>query len=89
MATGRNSHRQRWVTGSVDKNKHTPLPPPKKAKFFLYIILTTTKSPDMATYLSVLHLATAGLNGPLLGSDEEEIVLICLVVINIQTNQVK
>jgi hypothetical protein len=40
------------------------------------------------TYLSVLHLATAGLNGPLLGSDEEEIVLICLVVLNTQTNQV-
>lgn len=40
------------------------------------------------TYLSVVHLATAGLNGPLLGSDEEEIVLICLVVVNIQTNQV-
>ena len=42
----------------------------------------------MATFLSVLHLATAGLNGPLLGSDEEEIVLICLVVVNIQTHQV-
>ena len=41
------------------------------------------------TYLSVLHLATAGLNGPLLGSDEEEIVLICLVVVNTQTNQVR
>lgn len=40
------------------------------------------------TYLSVVHLATAGLNGPLLGSDEEEIVFICLVVVNIQTNQV-
>ncbi len=40
------------------------------------------------TYLSVVHLATAGLNGHLLGSDEEEIVFICLVVVNIQTNQV-
>lgn len=40
------------------------------------------------TYLSVLHLATAGLNGTQLGSDEEEIVYMCLVVINTQTNQV-
>ncbi len=40
------------------------------------------------TYLSVVHLATAGLNGPQLGSDEEEIVFICLVVVNMQTNQV-
>lgn len=40
------------------------------------------------TCLSVLHLATAGQNGQLLGSDEEEIVLICLAVLNINTNQV-
>lgn len=43
----------------------------------------------MATYLSVLHLATAGLNGPLLGTDEEEIVQICFAVVNKNTRQVK
>ena len=42
----------------------------------------------MATYLCVFHLATAGLNGPLLGTDEEEVVLICFAVLNAVTNQV-
>ena len=42
----------------------------------------------MANYLSVLHIATAGLNGPLLGTDEEEVVLMVVVVIDVPNNQV-
>ena len=42
----------------------------------------------MATYLCVFHLATAGLNGALLGTDEEEVVLICFALVNATTNQV-
>lgn len=41
----------------------------------------------MTHYLAVLHLATAGSNGPLLGTDEEEIVFISLVVINTVNSQ--
>lgn len=43
----------------------------------------------MTNHLCVLHLATAGLNGALLGSDEEEIVFVSLVVINSVNNQVR
>jgi len=42
----------------------------------------------MATYLCVFHLATAGLNGALLGTDEEEVVLVCFTLVNAITNQV-
>ncbi len=42
----------------------------------------------MTKYLSVLHIATAGVNGPLLGTDEEEVVLMCVVIVDTSNSQV-
>lgn len=39
-------------------------------------------------HLCVLHVATAGLQGIALGSDEEEIVLLIYVIIDVQHNKV-
>jgi hypothetical protein len=50
--------------------------------------IITLRRNNMASYLSVLHIATAGLNGPLLGTDEEEVVLMVVVVIDVPNNQV-
>ncbi|KAK2724889.1 hypothetical protein QYM36_001378 [Artemia franciscana] len=42
----------------------------------------------MPNYLAVINLATAGLNGALLGSDEEEIVILVFVVVDVAAKQV-
>ena len=41
-----------------------------------------------APYLCVLYLTTAGQQGPALGADEEEIVLLVYVVIDMGQNKV-
>ncbi|XP_065570104.1 RNA-binding protein fusilli-like isoform X2 [Artemia franciscana] len=43
---------------------------------------------SMPNYLAVINLATAGLNGALLGSDEEEIVILVFVVVDVAAKQV-
>lgn len=40
-------------------------------------------------YLVIFYCASAGLNGPELGSDEEEIVLLVYWVIDLHSNQVR
>ena len=40
------------------------------------------------TYLVIFYCATAGQNGPLLGSDEEEIVLLFYLVLDTLNNKV-
>lgn len=40
-------------------------------------------------HVCVLYLATAGLQGPAMGSDEEEVVLLIYVLIDVQQNKVK
>lgn len=42
----------------------------------------------MATHLVAFYTATTGLNGPSLGSDEEDIVLIQILVYDIAESQV-
>lgn len=42
-----------------------------------------------ADYLVVFHAVSAGLNGPLLGSDEEDVVMAVYVVIDVRKNQVR
>lgn len=39
-------------------------------------------------HVCVLYLATAGLQGPAMGSDEEEVVLLIYVLIDVQQNKV-
>lgn len=39
-------------------------------------------------HLCVLHVATAGLQGPALGSDEEEIILLIYVIVDVHHNKV-
>jgi len=41
-----------------------------------------------ASHLGVLFVATAGQNGPNLGCDEEEIVLLVLSIVKVSTNEV-
>lgn len=45
--------------------------------------------PQQPQYVCVLYLATAGLQGPAMGSDEEEIVLLIYVVIDVPQNKVR
>lgn len=40
-------------------------------------------------HICVLYVATAGLQGPLMGSDEQEIVLLIYVIIDSVQNQVR
>lgn len=40
-------------------------------------------------HICVLYVATAGLQGPLMGSDEQEIVLLIYVIIDSIQNQVR
>jgi epithelial splicing regulatory protein 1/2 len=42
-----------------------------------------------APYLCVLYVATAGQQGPGLGADEEEIVLLAYIIIDMGQNKVK
>jgi hypothetical protein len=40
-------------------------------------------------YLVIFHAVSSGLNGPLLGTDEQEIVLLVYLVLDILNNKVK
>jgi epithelial splicing regulatory protein 1/2 len=40
-------------------------------------------------YLCVLYVATAGQQGPVLGADEEEIVLLVYIIVDMGQNKVK
>nr|CAH7746206.1 unnamed protein product [Callosobruchus chinensis]CAH7753831.1 unnamed protein product [Callosobruchus chinensis] len=40
-------------------------------------------------YVCVLYVATAGLQGPLMGSDEQEIVLLIYVIVDVVHNKVR
>lgn len=55
-----------------------------KGPYFWFKMQQLTSS----QYLCVLHIATAGLQGAALGSDEEEIVLLIYVIIDVQHNKV-
>ncbi|CAH1987681.1 unnamed protein product [Acanthoscelides obtectus] len=39
-------------------------------------------------YVCVLYVATAGLQGPLMGSDEQEIVLLIYVIVDVVHNKI-
>lgn len=39
-------------------------------------------------HVCVLYVATAGLQGPLMGSDEQEIVLLIYVIVDVLQNKV-
>ena len=43
---------------------------------------------EQPQFLGVFFVATAGQNGPLLGSDEEEVVLLVLSILDTTTNNV-
>jgi hypothetical protein len=40
-------------------------------------------------YLVVFHAVSSGLNGPLLGTDEQEIVLLVYLVLDVINNKVR
>lgn len=40
-------------------------------------------------HICVLYVATAGLQGPLMGSDEQEIVLLIYVIVDVIQNKVR
>ena len=42
----------------------------------------------MSVYLVIAHAVTAGQDGPLLGSDEEEVVLLIYLVLDVVNNKV-
>lgn len=51
-------------------------------------IVTNTNMRAATPYLCALYVATAGHQGNLLGSDEQEIVLLIYVVVDMTTNTV-
>ncbi len=48
-----------------------------------------SNSSNMSDYLLLFHVASAGLNGDLLGSDEEDIVKLAYLIYDVKRNSVR